>query len=232
MDPEHLVALPVDVTDAASIARALVRLMELTNGKGIDVLINNAGFAQAGPIELVTQAQLEAQYATNVFGLVAMIRACVPHMRERGNGRVVNVSSVAGKIALPCLGVYDSTKFCVEGLSDSLRLELRPFGIDVVIVEPGAIHTEFSDIEHESLLAMARAPYTEMVKRVAAWQKKNHDAAPGPEVVAKSIVAAVEARRPKLRYVSPAASYVPLIALRDLLPARVLDAVVRRVVGL
>src|SRR5215472_10432048 len=139
----HLDTLPLDVTDKASIAEAMKSVRRLAGG--LDVLVNNAGFGILGPTELITEEDMRAQYETNVFGLMAVTRAALPMMRERGAGRIVNVSSLGGRFTLPLFGVYNSTKFAVESLSDALRIELAPFGIRVSLVEPGVIATNFTD---------------------------------------------------------------------------------------
>ena len=223
----------MDVTDPVSVHNAKVEVDEITNGYGVDALVNNAAYVQAGPVEEVSDAELLAQFETNIFGLLRVTRTWLPAMRARRGGRIINVSSVAGRIAVPCLGVYDSTKFCLEGLSDAMRLELEAYGVHVVLVEPGAIRTELSELEHSSLAQKrsAESAYQEHIEAVMAWQKHNHAKAPGPEVVARAVVRAVEARRPKARYVAPA-TYRLLIALRMLLPTAWSDAIVRRVVGI
>ncbi|MEE9253429.1 MAG: SDR family oxidoreductase [Pseudomonadales bacterium] len=223
----------MDVTDPVSVHNAKVEVDEITNGYGVDVLVNNAGFVQAGPVEEVSDAELRAQFETNIFGLLRVTRTWLPAMRARRGGRIVNVSSVAGRIAVPCLGVYDSTKFCLEGLSDSLRLELKAYGVQVVLVEPGAIHTDLSELEQRSLARKntAESAYRGHLEAVMSWQKGNHAKAPGPEVVARAIVRATESRRPKARYVAPA-TYLPLIGLCMLLPTAWSDAIIRRVVGI
>lgn len=223
----------MDVTNPVSVHNAKVEVDEITNGYGVDVLVNNAGFVQAGPIEEVSDTELHAQFETNIFGLLRVIRTWLPAMRARRGGRIVNVSSVAGRIAVPCLGIYDSTKFCLEGLSDSLRLELKAYDIDVVLVEPGAIRTELSELEQRSL-ALKNTPesaYRAHLEAVMKWQQTNHSRAPGPEVAARAIARATEARRPKARYVAPP-RYAVLIGLRMLLPTAWSDAIIRRVVGI
>lgn len=223
----------MDVSNAVSVHNAKVEVDEITNGYGVDVLVNNAGFVQAGPVEEVTDAELLAQFETNVFGLLRVTRTWLPAMRARRGGRVINVSSVAGRIALPCMGVYDSTKFCLEGLSDSLRMELAAYSVDVVLVEPGAIRTQLSDLEQQSLARKntADSAYARHLEAVMEWQRSTHARAPDPEVAARAIVKAVESRRPRARYVTPP-RYLPLIALRMLLPAAWSDAIIRRVVGI
>src|SRR5262249_47522379 len=129
--PANLETLRLDVTDAASIASVRGEIDRRTQGHGLDVLVNNAGYGTAGPTELITEEDLRAQFDVNVFGLMAMTRAFVPQMRARGDGRIVNVSSLGGRLTLPFLGSYNSTKYAVESLSDGLRVELRPFGVKV-----------------------------------------------------------------------------------------------------
>jgi NAD(P)-dependent dehydrogenase (short-subunit alcohol dehydrogenase family) len=135
--------LVLDVTSQASIAAAVLEVDRLTGGRGLDVLVNNAGFGVLGPTSEIDDTEMRRQYETNVFGLMNVTRAFLPKMRERRAGRIINVSSVGGRVTLPFFGVYNSTKYAVESLSDALRYELRPFGIDVVLIEPGVIRTNF-----------------------------------------------------------------------------------------
>src|SRR3954468_21029938 len=128
---------PLDVTQASSIAAAVVEVTRLTGERGLDALINNAGFGVLGPTSEISDAEMRRQYDTNVFGLMNVTRAFLPRMRERGAGRIITVSSIGARITLPYFGVYNSTKYAVESLSDALRFELRAFGIDVVLIEPG-----------------------------------------------------------------------------------------------
>jgi NAD(P)-dependent dehydrogenase (short-subunit alcohol dehydrogenase family) len=134
----------LDVTDPASVAAARELVDRRTGGRGLDVLVNNAGFALPGPLEALAEEDLRMLFDTNVFGLLAMTRAFLPGMRERGQGRVVNVGSIMGRVAMPLLGAYNASKHAVAALTDALRMELAPFGISVVLVEPGAIRTGFA----------------------------------------------------------------------------------------
>src|SRR5215468_9431026 len=133
----------LDVTQAASIAAAVDEVARLLGDRGLDVLINNAGFGVLGPTSEISDAEMRRQYETNVFGLMNVTRAFLPGMRARRAGRIINVSSIGGRITLPYFGVYNSTKYAVESLSDALRYELAPFGIDVALIEPGVIRTNF-----------------------------------------------------------------------------------------
>jgi NAD(P)-dependent dehydrogenase (short-subunit alcohol dehydrogenase family) len=139
---ENLAVLPLEVTNQQSINTAIVNTIERFGA--IDVLLNNAGYGLAGALEAVEPAQLERQFATNVFGCVYTIQACLPHFRDRQSGLIINISSIGGRIALPFNSLYHGTKFAIEGISESLALELAPHGIRVKIIEPGGVKTDFA----------------------------------------------------------------------------------------
>ncbi|MBI4954123.1 MAG: SDR family oxidoreductase [Myxococcales bacterium] len=225
--------LRLDVTDPESIAEAVRAVDELTGGRGLDVLVNNAGYGQAGAAAEIRDADLRAQFETNVFGLMAVTRAFLPAMMARRSGRVVNVSSVGGRLTLPLFGVYNATKYAVESLSDALRIELRPFGIQVSLVEPGPIKTEFAD---RTMSAIARyrdpsSPYAPVYARAEELRALTDRQAVGPEVVSRAIEKAATRRRPAARYVVPFSSRFALW-LAALLPTRALDWVLARFAGL
>lgn len=226
--------LVLDVTSQGSVDAAAREVGVLAGPNGLDVLINNAGYALAGPLETVSDAELKAQFETNVFGPMRMIRAFLPGMRERRRGRIINISSVVGRLALPFFGPYNATKHAIEAFSDALRNELRLFGIDVVLIEPGAINTGFGELERKSLEihAVEGAPYAEQIKKVMAFQKELHPNAAKPEVAAKAIVRAVEAKRPRARYVVPFLPNRAFIALAEFLPTEASDAVIQNITGL
>ena len=226
--------LILDVTSPGSVDAALRDVGGLTGQNGLDVLINNAGYALAGPLETTSDADLKAQFETNVFGPMRMIRAFLPGMRERRRGRIINISSVVGRLALPFFGPYNATKHAIEAFSDALRNELRLFGVEVVLIEPGAINTGFGELERKSLEVHAAdgAPYAEQIKKVMAFQKDLHPNAAKPEVAAKAIVHAVEAKRPRARYVVPFLPNRAFIALAEFLPTEASDAVIQSITGL
>jgi NAD(P)-dependent dehydrogenase (short-subunit alcohol dehydrogenase family) len=225
--------VPMDVTRPASVAAARDEIERRTDGHGLDALVNNAGYGQGGPIEMVTDDELRAQYETNVFGLVRVTRAFLPRMRERRGGRVVNVGSVAGHVALPFLGVYASTKHALEGISDALRLELRPFGVHVVLIKPGAIRTDFGEIEKEGLRKHAGpgGPYAPLLEPFMRWHATFHPTAPGPEHVARAIERALTDDPPRDRYHAPPRN-AWVMRLRTMLPTRASDAIINRLAGL
>ena len=137
-------ALRMDVTDDASIASAAAQVDAITDGYGLDVLVNNAGYGLFGPLEMLSDRDVRAQFDTNVFGLLAVTRTFLPQMRERGAGKIINVSSVGGRLTLPLGGAYNATKYAVESMSDALRMEVKQFGVSVVLIEPGYIKTNFA----------------------------------------------------------------------------------------
>jgi short-subunit dehydrogenase len=223
----------LDVTDAASVAASVAEVDALTEGRGLDVLVNNAGYGQMGPVEEVSDADLRRQFETNVFGLMAVTRAFVKGMRERGAGRVINVSSLGGRVTFPLMGVYNSTKYAVESLSDALRNELAPFGVDVSIVEPGPIRTEFNDRAMETIdvACFAGSPYEAVVARAESFRARFEGSASGPEVTTRAIVHASLAARPRVRYVTPRRLAIVLWLLA-FVPTRLVDYVMRRASGL
>jgi len=218
-----------DVTDAASVANLHSEVLALTNGYGVDVLVNNAGYAEGGAIEDIPMERLQKQFNTNVIGLVAVTQAFLPQMRARGQGRIVNVSSIVGKLSIPLLGAYTATKHAVEAISESLRVELDDFGIQVVIVAPGSIQTNFGStlIDNVQAWSAEDSPYQ------ASYQKfmRDRGAERGakPLVIAQAIRKAIVAQRPKARYAVPFDSKVmPL--LKALIPTRAMDKIIKRAV--
>jgi len=215
----------LDVTSTASIEAASFLVDEKTDGYGVDVLINNAGYGAAGPTELITDADMRAQYETNVFGLMAVTRAFVSKMRRRGSGTIVNVSSLGGRLTMPMMGVYNSTKYAVESLSDALRVELRPFDVHVALIEPGVIDTGFAD---RSMVEVAKyrdpqSPYAPVLARAEELRALTERTAVGPECITRAIEKAATSRRPRARYVAPFRAAI-LIGFLRLLPTRMADA--------
>ncbi len=215
----------MDVTDDISMTAVVERILADTGR--IDLLVNNAGYGSYGAVEDVAMDEARYQLEVNLFGLARLTQLVTPHMRERGSGRIVNVSSIGGKGSEPLGGWYHAAKYAVEGLSDALRMELRPHGIDVVVIEPGAIRTEWGQIARDSLLkASGDTAYAEQAEALA----RLHDSAAGiavePEVIADTILTASTARRPRARYVAPRNARVMLFVMR-FLSDRARDAVMR-----
>jgi NAD(P)-dependent dehydrogenase (short-subunit alcohol dehydrogenase family) len=223
----------LDVTDEVSVASALADVNTLTSGRGLDILVNNAGYGQMGPVEEVSDADVRRQYETNVFGLLSVTRAFVPKMRERGEGRVVNVGSIGGRFTFPLMGIYNSTKYAVESISDALRNELAPFGVKVSIIEPGPIATEFNDRAMETIEVerFAGSPYEAVIERADKFREKFESRSSGPEVTTRAIVHACLGRRPSARYVAPRFLGFALFFLA-FVPTFLLDFVMQRASGL
>ncbi len=219
--------LLLDVTSLASITAAAQEVEQLTAGRGLDVLVNNAGFGVLGPTSEITDAEMRRQYETNVFGLMNVTRAFLPKMMERRAGRIVNVSSVGGRITLPYFGVYNSTKYAVESLSDAMRYELRPFGIDVALIEPGVIRTNFEATAVSNLEQLANTPYKTALAKYEQMSKLADRFASNPIVIAKAIARAVTARRPAARYVAPFSTNF-IVLFSRLLPTRAWDWAMRK----
>ena len=214
----------VDVTDDARVT-AFVSQVIAETGR-VDVLVNNAGYGSLGAIEDIPLAEARRQFDVNLFASARLIQLVAPHMREQRSGRIINVSSIGGKAHVPLSGWYHATKFAVEGLSDALRLELGPLGIDVVVVEPGAINTEWHSVAADNLLATsahgAYAGQAAMVAKVLSGA----GLASAPEVLAKAIVRAATVGRPRTRY-AVGLGAKPIILTRRVLPDRVYDRLVR-----
>jgi NAD(P)-dependent dehydrogenase (short-subunit alcohol dehydrogenase family) len=223
--------LALDVCDEASI-RAAVAVVEAEQG-AVGALVNNAGYGSEGPIEEVPMAEVRRQFETNVFGLVQLTKLVLPGMRRQRWGKIVNLSSMGGRMTLPGGGFYHATKYAVEAISDALRFEVQGFGIDVVVIEPGPIKTEFGDtaIARVAALGGPESPYQEFL---TVLQRQIRDAYEGPmgrlaadaDAVAKAIETAITASRPKTRYVVTAAAHV-MMGLRRWLGDRGWDAMMR-----
>ncbi len=226
----RITPLVLDVTEAASIETAMNKIAE--DGVTLYGLVNAAGVAAMGPLEKEPIDDWRALFETNIFGLVAMTKAVLPQMRAAGRGRIVNMGSIAGRVALPFQGIYGASKHAIEGLSDTLRRELVPYGIKVSVIRPGAIKTPLSPHERELLGRYADDdPYGEQVTTFMKWFERLHLAAPGPSVVAEAVYDAVTADHPKSRYTAPP-TMTYAIALRNFLPSALVDRIFERLNGM
>lgn len=225
--------LRLDVTDEASM-RAVVDEIEREHG-AVGVLVNNAGYGQEGAVESVAIDDVRRQFETNVFGALRLTQLALPAMRERRSGRIVNVSSMGGKVTFPGGGVYHASKFALEALSDVLRWEVAPWGVDVIVIEPGLIRTGFGEVaSNAAASAGVDGAYAAFNAQIATTVAESYTRPPlawtavGPERVAKVIERAASARRPRPRYVVPRSTRGMLL-MRRLLPDRVYDLMLRAV---
>jgi NAD(P)-dependent dehydrogenase (short-subunit alcohol dehydrogenase family) len=219
--------LTLDVTDDDSMTAAVNTIIRETGR--IDVLINNAGYGSYGALEDVPPEEARRQFDVNVFGMARLTQLVLPAMRAQRVGRIVNISSIGGRFGEPFGCWYHATKFAVEGLSDSLRMELHPLGIDVVVIQPGATHSEWAKIAQDSLIRYSGdGPYREAAVLHAKVMEVGHEGPipAQPSVVAKTIVRAVQSRKPKTRYVTGGFARTMLM-MRRLLSDRAFDATFR-----
>jgi len=220
--------LALDVDDDASRKAAVQAVVDKEGAVG--VLVNNAGYSQSGAVESVPEERVRAQFETNVFAPLALCREVLPGMREQGWGKIVNVSSMGGRFTFPGGGLYHATKHAIEALSDALRFEVRGFGVDVILIEPGIIKTGFGDRAVKEIGGASDGPYADFNQAVAKASARVYEKGPlsrlggPPEVVAERIEAAISAKRPRARYpVTPSARV--LMTLHSVLPGRAWDTV-------
>jgi len=213
--------LVMDITDEGSMTNGIDEIIRV-QGR-IDVLVNNAGFGSYGAVEDVPLKEARYQMEVNVFGTARLIQLVLPHMQEQHWGRIINISSIGGKFATPLGGWYHASKFALEALSDSLRNEVKRFGIDVVVIEPGGIKTEWADIAVENLLKISgNGKYKAMADKFAGLMKGQGHRASEPAVIARLIQKAVESPRPATRYAGGFMAK-PLLFLRKVVSDRMMD---------
>ena len=218
--------IAIDVTNDESVTACIEQIFK--EAGSIDVLVNNAGFGSEGAIEDVTMQDAKYQFEVNVFGAMRLTKLVLPKMRQNKYGKIVNISSVGGKIALPLGGWYHASKFAIEALSDSMRMEVKQFGIDVIVIEPGGIKSEWGDIALESLVRVSgNTAYKEMVKGADKGFKQTVNKNSEPIVIARLIKKGIEANKPKTRYVG---GYIakPLLFLRNILSDKMLERIIMR----
>ena len=222
--------LALDVTSEDSM-QAAVRTVEAAEG-AVGALVNNAGYSQSGAIETIPLDSIRAQFETNVFGLIRMCQLVLPKMREQGRGRIVNISSMGGRLSFPGGGIYHATKYSVEAISDVLRWEVQGFGVDVVLIEPGLIKTQFadtavgtvSDAEEDGVYGRFNTAVSAMT--AGAYEGPLARLGGGPETVARAIEKAIVKRRPRTRYlVTPSARLA--LTQRRLVTDRMWDRLMR-----
>lgn len=228
-----LQSLEMDVTDDASVDRAIGIIHE--EAGPVDILINNAGIAFAAVIEEITIADYRKQFETNFFGVVRVTQSVLPEMRERRRGRIINMSSVAGKMASPVLGPYSSSKFALESMSDALRIELLPFGVHVILIEPGYIRSDMEraaqELSSKYVLGAQKSPYAAVYAGFQrGWGNMTKGSKSKPKDCARVILGAIRAKSPRARYpVTREAKIVTL--MRRILTDRAIDRMVSKTYG-
>ncbi|MCL3779494.1 oxidoreductase [Prolixibacteraceae bacterium JC049] len=213
--------LAMDVTQENSMIEGVETIIQ-EQGR-IDILVNNAGYGSYGAVEDVPLEEAKYQFEVNIFGLARLVQLVLPHMRKQSAGRIVNISSIGGKFGEPHGAWYHGTKFALEGISDSLRMELKQFGIDVVVIQPGAIYTEWNKIARENLIKVSGSTaYGKTAKAHAQMLEKYDKNGSHPKVIAQLISKAVNSRRPKTRYTAGSGAWLAL-TMRKLLCDRAFD---------
>jgi short-subunit dehydrogenase len=218
--------LVLDVLDERSMHDAVAAVQSAHGAVG--VLVNNAGYAVSGAIEAISLDAVRTEFETNVFGYIRMAQLVLPGMRRAGKGRIINVSSVAGRVTMPGAGAYAASKYAIEAISDALRFEVRGFGVDVIVIEPGPIRSEFTATANAGLAAVDAGPYGDYHAAVAKSDAEADESfiAGKPEHVARAIERAITADRPHPRYrVTPIARLLPKV--RGALGDRGFDAFLR-----
>lgn len=224
--------LAMDVTDDVSMQAGIDAI--IAEAGRIDVLVNNAGYGSYGAVEDVPMAEAHAQFDVNVFGAVRLTQLALPHMRAQRSGTIVNITSMGGKIHTPLGAWYHGTKFALEAISDCLRMEVQPFGIDVVVIEPGGIKTEWAGIAAEKLVQTSgKGPYAVQAKAMANSMigESSRKMQSPPQIIADTIAKAVSARRPRTRYAIGFGAR-PMIFMRGILSDRAFDGLMRMSTGI
>jgi short-subunit dehydrogenase len=222
----------LDITDGKNIRKCVAEILEAE--ETIDILINNAGYGLLGAVEDIDLSEAKKQFEVNLFGLAELSKLVIPEMRKKGSGKIINISSIAGKTWIPFGGWYNASKFAVEGLSNAMRNELKDFGIDVVIIEPGAIKTNWADIAAENLLDKSgQGIYKEKAEKQAKKFNEMYSdkgLAVESSYVADVVFKAVESSRPKSRYAVPFHAKA-LLFFNRILPDKIMDLLINKVMG-
>ncbi|MBD1839728.1 SDR family oxidoreductase [Coleofasciculus sp. FACHB-501] len=202
----------------------------------VDALVNNAGYGQMGPVELIPFEAVQRQFQVNLLGPLALIQALIPGMRDQGGGRIVNISSLGGRLAFPFGGLYSSSKFALEGISDALRMELAPFNIKVSVIEPGPVSTEFFAVAaqrvEQAISTPQDTPYRAAFERLEGLEERTSSRAWTSERVAKVVVRSLTDRHPRPRYVAATGGDILLFLMNKVLPTRAVDAFWQRFYGI
>lgn len=225
---DKIIPITLDLTDDESIKNCVNTILDTE--KHIDVLVNNAGYGSYGAVEDVSPEEARRQFDVNVFGLARLVQLVAPSMRAQKCGRIINISSMAGKVWTSFGGWYHATKFAVEGLSDCMRVELAPFGIDVIVIEPGCIKTPWGEIAADNLEKTAvGGAYEKAAAKTAKTMRKLYSMnITKPEAIAKTIKKAVTAKKPKTRYMRGFLAR-PSVILHCIFGDRIYDKILKKI---
>jgi NAD(P)-dependent dehydrogenase (short-subunit alcohol dehydrogenase family) len=228
--PGNVTMLTADVTDDRSVEQAIATVLD-REGR-LDIVVNNAGMGIAGPVESTSIEQAKGQFEVNFFGVFKVCRAVLPAMRRQRSGYIINIGSIGGLLAIPYQSMYSASKFALEGLSEALRMEVRPFGIRVVIIEPGDHKTGLTENRQFTEISIATDAYSPSFE--AALLKTAHDeqSGPGPEQVARLLYRIVNQRHPRLRYTIGPIPQRAAVWLKRLMPYSILEYTMRTYYGL
>ena len=220
-----VLVITADLSDTEAVKTLAKRAIE--HFGGVDVLINNAGYGQMGPVELVSSEDAKQQFAVNFHGPLVLTQALIPVMRDRGGGRIINVSSLGGRMAFPIAGMYSCSKFALEALSDVLRMELRGFNIKVSVVEPGPVKTEFVRIAKEKISRAIsepeKSPYSPVLGKFDAIERQTENLGWTAARTAKVILRCLEAKNPRPRYLAATGGEIFVFLMTKILPTRLTD---------
>lgn len=211
----------MDVDDDRSVASGIAQVLQ--DAGRLDVIVNNAGFGFAGAIEDTSIEEVRALFETNLFGLLRVCWTVLPRMREQGSGTIVNISSLAGRIGLPYQGLYSATKYAVEGLTEALRMEVRPFGINVVLIEPGDFCTGFTSNRRYTTASKENPAYRERFQRAIKVAESDEMKGSSPERIARVLDRILRERSPKVRYSVGAPSQRMAVVLKKALPGKLFE---------
>jgi NAD(P)-dependent dehydrogenase (short-subunit alcohol dehydrogenase family) len=216
----------MDVNSDASVEQAVETI--LAREGRLDVVVNNAGFSLVGPVEETSLEEAQAQFETNFFGVLRVCRAVLPAMRKQRSGYIVNVSSVAGVIGIPFQSIYSASKFALEGLTEALRIEVQPYGIRAVLIEPGDIHTDATVHRHRAQAAQEGSAYEERYRRSVAVMEADETNGPSPMIVAHLLERIIANPSPRLRYpVGPVVDKLA-IAVKRMVPYPFFESVLSK----
>jgi short-subunit dehydrogenase len=230
----EVLVFPADITKAEQVDALIAATLDQFGR--VDVLVNNAGYGQMGPVELIPVEAIRQQFNVNLIGPITVTRAIIPTMRDQGGGRIINVSSLGGRLAFPFGGLYSASKFALEGLSDAWRMELKPFNINVSVVEPGPVKTNFVQVAQEQVTQVIadplKTPYRAAFQKLEQLDQQISRNAWTSEQVAVVILKALNDRHPKPRYMAATGGNFLVFMMTKLLPTRLVDLFWQRFYGI